>query len=70
MSESSTAEDTVQPASRPSEEQQGKECQPYTLRTSSDALDATSSYPPINNSAEETRRVEEASLASGHLAIL
>jgi len=55
----------------------GKERQVHTetqgssiLRTvSSEALDAIS-YPPINDDAEETRRVEEASLASGHLAAL
>ena len=64
---------------RPSEEYpqlnkgKGKERQVLTehqdssiRRTSSDAT----SYPPINDDDEETRRVEEASLASGQLATL
>lgn len=41
------------------------------LQTSeSETLDPISSYPPINDDAEETRRVEEASSASGQLAAL
>jgi hypothetical protein len=74
-------ENTAEPASWPSDERntqlnKGKGKEPTEnqefsiLRTSSDTLDAISSYPPINNDAEETRRVEEASLASAQLAAL
>ena len=50
----------------------GKERQVHTenedLRNFSKTPDAFSSYPPINDDAEESRRVEEASLVSGQLA--
>lgn len=50
----------------------GKERHVHTenqdLRKSSETPDAFSSYPPINDDAEESRRVEEASLVSGQLA--
>lgn len=72
----SKEEDIAQPASCPSEEHtplhkgRGKEnAENQNLRTSK-SPDAFSSYPPINDDAEESRRVEEASLASGQLAVL
>jgi hypothetical protein len=79
MSSTVSQEDIAQPAeSSPSEEHtqfnkgKGKERQIHTenqdLRKSSETLDAFSSYPPINDDAEESRRVEEASLVSGQLA--
>ena len=50
----------------------GKERQVHTenhdLRKSSKKPDAFPSYPPINDDAEESRRVEEASFVSGQLA--
>ena len=68
----SQEEDIAQPASCSSEEHtwlnkgKGKERQGHAenqdLRTSPDAF--SSSYPPINDDAEESRRVEEASLAN------
>jgi hypothetical protein len=72
-------EDIVQAAEFwPSEEHtqfkkgKGKERRGHTenqdLRKSSKTPDAFSSYPPINDDAEESRRVEEASLVSGQLA--
>ena len=77
MSSAVSQEDIAQPAECwPSEEHtnkgKGKERQLHTenqdLRKSSNAPDAFSSYPPINDDAEESRRVEEASLVSGQLA--
>ena len=64
----------------PSEEQtqlnkgKGKEHQVHAenqdLQTSSKLPKSFSTYPPINDDAEESRRVEEASLASRQLAAL
>lgn len=79
MSSTVSQEDIAQPAeSWPSEEHtqfnkgKGKERQVHRenqdLRKSSKSPDAFSSYPPINDDAEESRRVEEASLVSGRLA--
>jgi hypothetical protein len=71
----SQEEDITQLASLPSKEhvqpnkEKGKERQVLTenqdLQTFPKSPDAFSSYPPINDDAEESRRVEEASLASG-----
>lgn len=86
MSSTVFQEDIPQPASWPSERRpitntqlskgKRKERQvhtenrdPSSSQTSSEVLDAIS-YPPISDDAEETRRVEEASLASGKLAAL
>jgi hypothetical protein len=72
MSSAVSQEDIAQPAEPwPSVTQfnkgKGKERQAHTenqdLRNSTDDC----SYPPINDDAEESRRVEEASLVSGQL---
>jgi hypothetical protein len=75
MSGTVSQEDIAQPASWPSEEHtwldkgKGKERQGHAenqdSRTSSKSPDAfSSSYPPINDDVEESRRVEEASLVN------
>ena len=80
MSSTVSQEDIAQPAeSWLSEERtqfnngKGKERQVHAenqdLRKSSKAPDAFSSYPPINDDAEESRRVEEVSLVSGQLSV-
>lgn len=76
MSSAVSQEDIAQ--SWPSEEHtqfnkgKGKDCQVHTenqdLQKISETPDPFSSYPPINDDAEESRRVEEASFVSGQLA--
>lgn len=73
MSSTVSQEDIAQPAeSWPSEEHtqfnkgKGKERRVHTENL--DLRNSPDSYPPINDDAEESRRVEEASLVSGQLA--
>ena len=79
MSSAVSQKDIAQSAeSWPSEEHtqfnngKGKDRQAHTenqdLRKFPETPDPFSSYPPINDDAEESRRVEEASLVSGQLA--
>jgi hypothetical protein len=77
MSSTVSQEDIAQSAeSWPSEEHthfnKGKDLQVHTenqdMRNFSRSTDPFSSYPPINDDAEESRRVEEASLVSRKLS--
>ena len=74
---SAVPQDTAQSAeSWPSEDHtnkgKGRDCKAHTenqdLGKNLKTPDPFSSYPPINDDAEESRQVEEASLVSGQLA--